>query len=93
MSPEETIALLVLIVGIISIAGIIGEAYKRRLEFKQRGLELRAQQASENAAQSAATAERLEQRVRVLERIATDQTLGKSAMLASQIEDMREPAI
>ena len=89
MSPAETMALLVLIVGIISIAGIIGEAYKRRLEFKQRGLELRAHQASENAAQSAATAERLEQRVRVLERIATD----KSAALASQIEDMREPAI
>ena len=89
MSPAETMALLVLIVGIISIAGIIGEAYKRRLEFKQRGLELRAQHASENAAQFAATAERLEQRVRVLERIATD----KSAALASQIEDMREPAI
>ena len=89
MSPAETMALLVLIVGIISIAGIIGEAYKRRLEFKQRGLELRAQHASANAAQSAATAERLEQRVRVLERIATD----KSAALASQIEDMREPAI
>ncbi|MBC7492456.1 MAG: hypothetical protein H7241_08450 [Novosphingobium sp.] len=89
MSPEETMALLVLIVGIISIAGIIGEAYKRRLDFKQRSLELKAQQASEHAAQSAATAERLEQRVRVLERIATD----KSATLASQIEDMREPAM
>ena len=89
MSPEETMALLVLIVGIISIAGIIGEAYKRRLDFKQRSLELKAQQANEHAAQSAATAERLEQRVRVLERIATD----KSATLASQIEDMREPAM
>ena len=89
MSPEDTMALLVLIVGSISIAGIIGEAYKRRLDFKQRSLELKAQQASEHAAQSAATAERLEQRVRVLERIATD----KSATLASQIEDMREPAM
>jgi hypothetical protein len=89
MTVQETMALLALIVGIIAVAGIIGEAYKRRLDFKQRGLELQAQQASENAAQSAATAERLEQRVRVLERIATD----KSAMLASQIEDMREPAI
>ena len=89
MSPQETMALVALIVGIIVVAGIVGEAYKRRLDFKQRSLELKATQASEHAAQSAATAERLEQRVRVLERIATD----KSATLASQIEDMREPAI
>ena len=89
MSPEETMALLALIIGIIMVASIVGEAYKRRLAFKERSLELKVQQASENAAQSAATAERLEQRVRVLERIATD----KSATLASQIEDMREPAI
>ena len=89
MSVQDTMALVALIVGIIAVASIIGEAYKSRLAFKQRALEAKAQAASENAAQSAATAERLEQRVRVLERIATD----KSAMLASQIEDMREPAI
>lgn len=89
MSPEETMALLVLMIGIIIITSIIAEAYKRRLTFKERQLELKAALASEHAAQSAATAERLEQRVRVLERIATD----KSAQLASQIEDMREPAI
>lgn len=89
MTVQETMALIALIMGIIVVAGIVGEAYKRRLDFKQRSLELNATQASENAAQSAATAERLEQRVRVLERIATD----KSATLASQIEDMREAAI
>ena len=89
MSPEDTMALFALIVGIIMVASIVGEAYKRRLAFKERQLELKAHTASENAAQAVATAERLEQRVRVLERIATD----KTSMLASQIEDMREPAV
>ena len=80
---------LIVIAGIIAVTSIIADAYRSRLAFKQRALEAKAQSASENAAQSAATAERLEQRVRVLERIATD----KSAQLATQIEDMREPAI
>ena len=82
-------ALLALMVGIIMVTSIIAEAYKRRLAFKERQLELKAAQASEHAAQSAATAERLEQRVRVLERIATD----KSASLAHQIEDLRETVV
>jgi FtsZ-interacting cell division protein ZipA len=89
MSAQETMALVAVIVGLIAVASIFAEAYKNRLAFKERALEAKARESSEQAAQSAATAERLEQRVRVLERIATD----KSAHLASQIEDMREPAI
>jgi len=72
--------------GLISVVGIAAETYKRRLAFKERELELLAHQASANAAQHAAQAERLEARVRVLERIATD----KGADLALQIEGLRE---
>ncbi|WP_295637873.1 hypothetical protein [Novosphingobium sp.] len=89
MTIQETMALVAVIVGIIAVTSIVADAYRSRLAFKQRALEAKAQAANENAAQSAANAERLEQRVRVLERIATD----KSATLASHIEDMREPAI
>lgn len=74
------------VVGLISVIGIVGDVYKRRLRFKERQLELVSQQTAEKAAQYAAQAERLEARVRVLERIATD----KSAEVALQIESLRE---
>lgn len=93
MSTQEAMALLAVVVGIIVVVGILGEAYKNRLEFKARALEAQAKLANENAAQSAAMAERLEQRVRVLERLATDRTLDSSALLAREIEDMRESAV
>lgn len=53
---------------------------------KQRELELMSESNSEKAAQYAAQNERLEQRVRVLERIITD----KNDDLASAIEDLRD---
>jgi hypothetical protein len=77
------------VAGVIGVLGILGDAYKRRLNFKERELELFSQQTAEKAAQYAAQAERLEARVRVLERIATD----KSADVALQIEGLRERQI
>ena len=73
-----------LIFGIVSVTAILMEGYKRRLSFKERQLELRASQVPAPTVD----VERLEARLRVLERIAT----AKSTDLAAQIEDLREPA-
>lgn len=89
MSFGSLMGLLALVGGIIAILGIIGEAYKNRLRFKERELELLASQTAEKAAQYAAKAERLEARVAVLERIATD----KGSALADQIEDLRKQSV
>lgn len=85
MQFGEFMGLTIVVVGLISVLGIAAEMYKRRLSFKERELELLAQQTAEKAAQYAAQAERLEARVRVLERIATD----KSTDVALQIEGLR----
>jgi len=58
---------------------------KRVIEYKSRQAELLADNTAEKAAQYASHVERLEQRMRVLERIATD----KGVSLADQIEDLR----
>jgi len=89
MDMGSVMGLSALIVGVIVVLGILGEAYKRRLEFKQREMELLASQTAEKAAQYAAHTERLEARVQVLERIATD----KGTDLASQIEDLRNTSV
>lgn len=89
MNAAEAIAFAALVFGIIGALGVVGEVYKRRLAFKERELELFASQTAEKAAQYAAQAERLEQRVAVLERIATD----KSGDLAREIEDLRKQGI
>jgi hypothetical protein len=65
------------------------EVYKRHVAFKERQLELMADRTAEKAAQYAAQVERLEERMRVMERITTDRGVG----VAHQIESLRdEPA-
>ena len=76
----------VIVVGIPVIFGVMGDSYKRWLKLKQRQLELQAGQTAEKAAQYAAHTERLEQRVRVLERIVTD----KGIVVADEIEKLRD---
>jgi hypothetical protein len=73
-------------VGLPMIAVTITEITKRQIAFKERALVLMADKTAEKAAQYAAQVERLEQRMRVLERIATD----KGVVLADQIESLRE---
>jgi hypothetical protein len=75
-----------IVVGIPVIAGVLGDMYKRHLKFKERQLELLGNQTAEKAAQYAAHSERLEQRVRVLERIVTD----KGMIVADEIESLRD---
>lgn len=83
---EDLILMLVFMVIVVPIVlGIGSDIYKRRLAFRERELELLSKQTAEKAAQYAAQAERLEQRVRVLERIATENNTD----LALQIENLR----
>ncbi|EMD82950.1 hypothetical protein [Pacificimonas flava] len=74
-----------IVVGIPVIAGVFGDFSKRWLKLKEKQLELAASEAAERAATATGQVERLEQRVRVLERIATD----GGAHLAAEIEDLR----
>ena len=70
--------------GLLAILG--GVFIKPWIALQQRKLELEAQMVAEKAAQDAAQTERLEQRVRVLERIVTD----KGIDLSDEIEKLRD---
>jgi hypothetical protein len=89
MGPGETIALVAIVGGLIATTILIGTIFKRIMSYKEKQLVLTADRTAEKAAQYASHVQLLEERVRVLERIATD----KGADLASQIEALRgEPA-
>ncbi len=93
MSPEDTMAFAALMIGLAIVIGVLADVYKRRLAFKERALELASRDNADKAAHFAAQAQRLEQRVRVLERIATDREGQQAADLAEQIEDLRGTAV
>ncbi len=75
-----------IVVGIPVILGIGGDMYKRRLKFKEKQLEAISNETAEKAAQYAAHTERLEERVRVLERIVTD----RGVHVSDEIEKLRD---
>ena len=81
------IGFFLVVVGIPVIAGVIADMHKRQMKLREKELDLLGAQTAEKAAQYAAQTERLEQRVRVLEQIATD----KGIETAAQIEALREP--
>jgi hypothetical protein len=84
------LSIIALAVGLPVTLAMVAEVVKRQIKFKERKLELMADKTAEKAEQYAAHVERLEQRMRVLERIATD----KGVNLADQIESLRdEPAL
>jgi hypothetical protein len=75
-----------IIIGLPSIL-IFGQPFlKRLLDHRERRMELEARMTAEKAAQYAAHTERLEQRVRVLERIVTD----KGLEVSDEIEKLRD---
>ncbi|WHU03369.1 MULTISPECIES: hypothetical protein [unclassified Sphingomonas] len=78
------IPILGILCGMVAIFG--GVFLKPWFALQQRKMELEAQMVAEKAAQYAAQTERLEQRVRVLERIVTD----KGVDLANEIEQLRD---
>lgn len=83
MSPfiVPVLALMIPIVAILSKT-----VFKPWMELKERELEIRGTETAEKAAQYAAQTERLEQRVRVLERIITDRGVD----LSDEIERLRD---
>ena len=86
MDAGEFFGLVAVILGMISITWILAGVYKRRLQFKERQLELQAQAATARNATPGDRNDLLEERVRVLERIATD----RGQDVAIQIEALRE---
>jgi cell division protein FtsX len=79
--------LIVFIVIGLPILLIFGQPFlKRLLEHREKRMEIEARLTAEKAAQYAAHTERLEQRVRVLERIVTD----KGIDVADEIEKLRD---
>ncbi|HEY4545059.1 MAG TPA: hypothetical protein VIG90_01355 [Pedomonas sp.] len=82
----DWILFFVIVVGIPVVFGVVGDLAKRWMKLKEKQLDLAIEHSGQQAAQSAARIERLEQRVQVLERIATD----RSGMLAEQIEQLRD---
>ena len=80
------IAFFMIVVGVPVVMGIGGDMFKRWLKHKERMAEALNAQTAEKAAQYAAHVERLEERVRVLERIATD----RGIVVADQIDALRD---
>ena len=88
MSFGDLMGLLVAMSGLVAIVAVLGNSYRHRLAHKLRLAELKAvPPPAAKTDQQVALVERLEHRIRVLERIATD----KSSTLAAQIETLREP--
>ncbi|MFM5916329.1 MAG: hypothetical protein ACKOOL_02225 [Novosphingobium sp.] len=88
MEFGDVVGLLIAMGGLVGIFGIMGVAYRRRLEHKERIAEIKANGVAAPALpEKSDYVAKLEHRIRVLERIATD----KTANLATQIEDLRTP--
>ena len=73
----------------IPIVAIVSRNVGRLIRLKEKQMEVIGVQSAEKAAQYAAQTERLEQRVRVLERIVTD----KGIVLADEIDRLRDDRV
>ena len=86
MQDFSKVLIIFIIIGLPCIL-IFGQPLIRRMiEHRERRMELEARMTAEKAAQYAAHTERLEQRVRVLERIVTD----KGLEVSDEIERLRD---
>lgn len=88
MGVGDTIAFAALMIALVSFCGIAFSAYTERLKLRAKEIDLRMAELGREAPVEAGIAARLEERVRVLERIATD----KGQDLAREIEQLRERA-
>ena len=86
MSSVTFLTFFLIVVGIPVIAGVWGTVHRQKMKLRERELEVLGSQTAEKAAQYAAQMERLEARVRGLERIATD----SGTDLHRQIEQLRD---
>jgi chemotaxis signal transduction protein len=81
------LALLIPILGVsIPIIAILAASFNKWLAIKEKQIEALNSETAEKAARYAAQTERLESRMRVLERIITD----KGFEVSQQIEDLRD---
>jgi hypothetical protein len=85
MSP----LLIPVIAMMIPIIAILAKVYMRSMEMKERQITAMGENTAEKAAQYATRVAELEQRVRVLERIATDGGI----QTAAQIEALRDSPV
>lgn len=85
MGFASAIAFCALMVAVIALAGILLDAHNRRLKNREKELELKVRLAEAESRSRAAGVPQLEERLRVLERIATD----RQGSLADQIEALR----
>ncbi len=74
---------------LVPTAPFIFLGFRQWLKLKERQIDAQSSATAERTAQYAAHTERLEQRVRVLERIVTENGVD----LTSQIEDLRSKAV
>lgn len=81
---EVLLSFIVIAIPILAVFGL--PLVKRILDHREKRMELEARMTAEKAAQYAAHTDRLEQRVRVLERIVTD----KGIVVADEIESLRD---
>lgn len=86
MSSFTFLTFFLIVVGIPVIGGIWSSHQRHKMKLREKELEILGSQTAEKAAQYAAQTERLEQRVRVLERIITD----RGQDLAGEIERLRD---
>jgi hypothetical protein len=87
MGPGETIAAIVLGLVVIAVLVVANESFNRWASYKQRMLELEAlARGADRPVRHGDYVELLEERVRVLERLATD----RGQDLARQIEKLRD---
>lgn len=87
------LAIVTIVIGIPVIGSIWSAHQKEKMTLRARELEVLGSQTAEKAAQYAAQTERLEQRVRVLERIVTDKGRDLAAEIDRLDEDPASPRI
>lgn len=78
-----------LAVAIMAVGITISTIVQNWLKYRERRLEIQAEATAEKAAQYAAQGAKLEQRVRVLERIVTE----KGIVVADEIERLRDDRV
>lgn len=86
---DDLFALIPILALLIPIVAIVSRTVTKMMELKEKQLQVQTTMTAEKAAQYASHVERLEQRVRVLERIITD----KGVALSDEIEQLRDSPV
>lgn len=92
MEPNLVLIFGFIIVIFVVMMRVITTATERQMAHKERMAELKKQSAGGGDPQTAARIDNMEQRLRVLERIATDSGSNVSVELAREIEALRHKA-